>query len=102
MDPITAAVTAYKIPVGHELNAAMNALKDGSGTFFDTVSDVLSFLIDRTSDALGAVPPLLFCVADRGVSLMRSAAPGRSRSSPSWRCSSFSTRATGRIRSSHW
>ena len=62
MDPITAAVTAYKIPVGRELNAAMNALKDGSGTFFDTVSDVLSFLIDRTSEALSAVPPLLFCL----------------------------------------
>lgn len=67
MDPVTAAVTAYKIPVGRELNAAMNGLKDGSGTFFDTVSDVLSFLIDHTADALGAVPPLLFCVVLAGV-----------------------------------
>lgn len=62
MDPVTTAITSYKIPVGHQLNAAMNALKDGSGSFFDKVSDVLSFLIDHTSDALGAVPPLLFCV----------------------------------------
>ena len=63
MDPITAYVSDHKIPVGHELNAAMNALKDGSGSLFDTVSDVLGGLIDHTAAALEAVPPLLFCIA---------------------------------------
>jgi glycine betaine/proline transport system permease protein len=62
VDPITQAITAHKVPIGPGLNNAMNALKDGAGTLFDTVSDVLSFLIDRTSDTLGAVPPLLFCI----------------------------------------
>ena len=67
MDPVTAAVTAYKIPVGRELNAAMNALKDNSGNLFDTISDALSFLIDRTSEGLTLIPPLLFCVILAGV-----------------------------------
>ena len=62
MDPITDFVSDHKIPVGRELNMAMNALKDGSGSFFDTVSDALSFLIDHTSATLTSVPPLLFCV----------------------------------------
>ena len=67
MDPVTEAITAHKVPVGPTLNNAMNALKDGTGTFFDTVSDVLSFVIDRTADALGAVPPLLFCLVVAGI-----------------------------------
>ena len=62
MDPVTEAIMAHKIPIGSELNAAMNALKDGAGTVFDTVSDVLSTLIDTTANLLGAVPPLVFCI----------------------------------------
>ncbi len=62
MDSLTAFITAHKIPIGPGLNAAMNALKDNSGAFFDRVSDSLSFLIDHTVELLGGVPPLLFCV----------------------------------------
>ena len=61
MDPVTGLITAHKIPIGPWLNAGMNALKDGSGLFFDHVSDVLSFLIDHTVDAVGTLPPLVFC-----------------------------------------
>ena len=67
MDPITAYISDHKIPVGHELNLGMNALKDGAGTFFDTVSDALGGLIDHTSAALEIVPPLLFCLIIAGV-----------------------------------
>ncbi len=62
MDPITAFILAHKIPVGWALNAAMEALKDGSGAFFDTVSDTLSYVIDNTVAWLGALPPLVFCI----------------------------------------
>lgn len=74
MDPVTALVTARKIPVGPWLNAGMTALKDGSGLFFDRVSDGLSFLIDHSVEALGAVPPLVFCglVAALAYALRRS------------------------------
>ena len=67
MDPITAFISTHKLPVGRELNFGMNAVKDGSGALFDTVSDVLGGLIDHTSAALGAVPPLLFCLVLAGV-----------------------------------
>lgn len=62
MDPVTQAITAHKVPIGPGLSNAMNALKDSAGGFFDTISDALSLLIDGTSNALGVVPPLLFCV----------------------------------------
>ena len=62
MDPVTEAITGHKVPVGRALNDAMNALKDAAGGLFDTLSDSLSWLIDGTSAALGAVPPLVFCV----------------------------------------
>ena len=61
MDPVTGFITAHKIPIGYWLNAAMNALKDNSGLFFDNISDGLSALINSTVDILGALPPLLFC-----------------------------------------
>ena len=61
MDPLTAFVLGHKIPVGAWLNDGMTALKDGSGLFFDHVSDVLTFLIGSSVDAVGALPPLLFC-----------------------------------------
>lgn len=67
MDFITTFILAHKIPIGPGLNAAMNALKDNSGSFFDRVSDSLSFLIDRTVDVLGALPPLLFCLVVAGI-----------------------------------
>ncbi len=63
MDPITNYISNHKLPVGHELTVGMDALKDGSGAFFDTVSDVLGGLINHTSSALGLVPPLIFCLA---------------------------------------
>lgn len=74
MDPVTGLITAHKIPVGPWLNAGMNALKDGSGAFFDDVSDGLSFLIDHTVDAVGGLPPLAFCalVAASAYGLRRS------------------------------
>jgi len=61
MDPVTGLITAHKIPIGAWLSKGMNALKDGSGLFFDHVSDGLSFLIGHTVDVVGALPPLLFC-----------------------------------------
>ena len=67
MDPVTDFITAHKIPIGFWLNAAMNALKDGSGLFFDEVSDSLSALINGTVDLLGGLPPLLFCAIVAGV-----------------------------------
>ena len=62
MDPVTDFITSHKIPIGYWLNAAMNGLKDGSGAFFDDVSDGLSALINTTVDLLSALPPLVFCV----------------------------------------
>ncbi|MDX7949917.1 ABC transporter permease subunit [Lichenihabitans sp. Uapishka_5] len=61
MDSVTAFIVAHKIPIGRELNLGMNAVKDGSGSFFDLVSDALGGLIDHTSATLGLVPPLVFC-----------------------------------------
>ena len=61
MDPVTGLITAHKIPIGAWLSNGMNALKDGSGLFFDRVSDGLSYLIGHTVDVVGALPPLLFC-----------------------------------------
>ena len=62
MDVVTQAITDHKIPVGRELNLAMNALKDGAGSVFDLVSDGLGALIDRTAGAMTAVPPLVLCI----------------------------------------
>ncbi|MBE7202282.1 MAG: ABC transporter permease subunit, partial [Parafilimonas terrae] len=70
MDPVTVFITAHKIPIGFWLNAAMNAVKDGSGLFFDTVSDGLSFLINHTVQLVGMLPPLLFCAAVAGVAFL--------------------------------
>ncbi len=67
MDPVTGLVTAHKIPIGLWLNAGMNALKDGSGLFFDHVSDGLSFLIDHSVAGLGALPPPVFCLLVAGL-----------------------------------
>ncbi len=74
MDVVTSAITAHKIPIGPWLNTGMNALKDGSGLFFDDVSDALSFLIDHTVAVVGALPPLVFCalVAALAYALRRS------------------------------
>jgi glycine betaine/proline transport system permease protein len=62
MDQVTQAIIGHKIPIGFWLNAAMNALKDSAGALFDLISETLSLLIDHTTAALGAVPPLVFCV----------------------------------------
>lgn len=67
MDPVTGLVTAHKIPIGPWLNAGMNGLKDGSGLFFDHVSDGLSFLIDHSVAGLGALPPPVFCLLVAGL-----------------------------------
>ena len=74
MDPVTGLITAHKIPIGPWLNAGMNAMKDGSGLFFDDVADGLSFLIDHTVAGVGALPPLVFCamVAALAYALRRS------------------------------
>ena len=61
MDALTQAIVDHKIPVGDRLNDAMEALKDGAGTAFDTISDALGGLIDHTVALAGGVPPLLFC-----------------------------------------
>jgi glycine betaine/proline transport system permease protein len=63
MNFVTQVITGHKIPIGYWLNAAMNALKDRAGSFFDWVSDTLSGLIDHTVSALAGLPPLVFCVA---------------------------------------
>ena len=60
MDFVTQLITGHKIPIGYWLNAAMNALKDRAGAFFDWVSDTLSGLIDHTVSALAGLPPLVF------------------------------------------
>ena len=62
MDPVTSAITAHKIPIGFWLNEGMNALKDGSGLFFDRISDGLGTLINSTVDGLSLLPPLVFCL----------------------------------------
>ena len=69
MDFVTSAITAHKIPIGPWLNTGMNALKDGSGLFFDDVSDGLSFLIDHTVNLVSALPPLVFLRAGGGPGL---------------------------------
>ena len=62
MDPVTGLITAHKIPIGPWLASGMDGLKNGSGLFFDDISDVLGGLIDRTVEVAGLVPPPLFCV----------------------------------------
>ena len=62
MDPVTTFITAHKIPIGFWLNEGMNALKDGSGLFFDRISDGLGTLINSSVEVLSLLPPLVFCV----------------------------------------
>jgi glycine betaine/proline transport system permease protein len=67
MDAVTGLITAHKIPVGPWLAGGMDGLKNGSGLFFDDVSDALGGLIDRTVDLAGLVPPSLFCLGAAAV-----------------------------------
>lgn len=62
MDALTQAITTHKIPIGFWLNEGMNAIKDAGGTAFDTVSDGLGALVNRTAEDLTTVPPPLFCL----------------------------------------
>ena len=67
MDAVTGLITAHKIPIGPWLAGGMDALKNGSGLFFDDISDALGGLIDHTVDLAGLVPPPLFCLAVAGI-----------------------------------
>ncbi|MEE9321428.1 MAG: choline ABC transporter permease subunit [Granulosicoccus sp.] len=52
-------LTSYKIPIGSTIGSFVDFLNAHAAGFFDAVSDSLGWLIDSSTDALLAVPPLL-------------------------------------------
>jgi glycine betaine/proline transport system permease protein len=52
-------LTSYKIPIGSTIGSFVDFLNAHAAGFFDAIADSLGWLIDNSTDALLAVPPLL-------------------------------------------
>lgn len=52
-------LTSHKIPIGSTIGSFVDFLNAHAAGFFDAIADSLGWLIDNSTDALLAVPPLL-------------------------------------------
>lgn len=62
IDRVEHWITHHEIPVNIWARALVNGLKDNFQGFFNVLSSALGFLLDSTTAALHAVPPLLLIV----------------------------------------
>ncbi|MHB1302720.1 MAG: choline ABC transporter permease subunit [Acidiphilium sp.] len=62
IDRVEHWITHHEIPVNLWARALVNGLKDNFQGFFNVLSSALGFLLDSTTAALHAVPPLLLIV----------------------------------------
>lgn len=70
IDRIEHWITHHEIPVNIWARALVNGLKDNFQGFFNVLSSALGFLLDSTTAALHAVPPLLLIVIFTALTLV--------------------------------
>lgn len=59
MEALTNWITETKIPIGDTIARFVDFLNEHAAGFFDAIAESLGWLIDGTTDLLGAAPPLV-------------------------------------------